>query len=162
MTLGPKPLPSSKRKRKLMSSNLPFTLTDVDNDKLTVRAFRGGFSAHTGALIKAEPVPGSVGHLVTKEEAPELALAILLAAGYSDDSHGGTIESAVATLASVGKKKAAEEALKAEALKLLNVMRAASFQSPKLESLDDVPSREAWIQIAKAARKIAAKKEVAK
>lgn len=142
------------------ASALPFTLTDVDGDTLNVSRYSGIRPATSpgGALVNTVSLPGSVGHFVTKEEAPKLALAILLAAGYEDISHGGPIESAVSSLASIEKKKLAAEKLEAEALSLYNAGRRA-LGNEEVESFEDprvVGFAETWIQIAKHARRLAA------
>jgi hypothetical protein len=137
-----------------------FVHTDADDDFLEISpAPKTGIAfAVEGALVRTyDNDPGSLGVFVAKEDAPEVALAILRAAGYGDCSHSGPVESALASLASIGKKKEAAAKLDADALELLNagVRRMGGIT---LDSLDDVQDEiaEGWRAVVKAARKIAA------
>lgn len=138
-----------------------FVHTDADADTLTISpAPRVGIARDTdgGALVVFDPSDsGSLGVFVPKEDAPEVALAILRAAGYGDCSHSGPVESALASLASIGKKKEAAAKLDADALELLNA-GIRRMGGVTLASLDDVQDdiAEGWRAVVKAARKIAA------
>lgn len=150
------------------SFSLPLTVTDADGDSLTIApAPKIGIAYHAeGALVsrKDDARPGyfsgeSIGVFVSKEEAPAVALAILVSAGINPDSHGSTLESAAAALASIFAKQDRAAKLDAEAVELANAAYGA-LDLDLVESLDDVASphaRESWRAVAKAARKIAAK-----
>lgn len=138
------------------------TITDFDGDTLTIaQAPRIGEARDGGALVHVKPSPdgvgSSIGVFVSREEAPEVALAILKAAGYSDSSHSGPVESAVASLASIGKKKEAAAKLDAHALELYNA-GARRIGDYAIESLDEIPEEhaEGWRAVVKHARKLAA------
>ena len=145
------------------SFSLPLSVTDADGDKVVVSASPElGIARNAeGALVQTSyNGPGSIGVFVSKEEAPKVALAILISAGHNPDSHGNVFESAAAALASVFARQDREAALKAEALELANARRKelgyalrASF-----EEIEPREAREAWLQVAKTARKLAAAK----
>ncbi|CCQ44688.1 hypothetical protein ARTSIC4J27_617 [Pseudarthrobacter siccitolerans] len=141
------------------SFSLPLTVRDADGDKLTVSASPeiGIARGAEGALVQTvETHPGaSLGVFVSKDEAPAVALAILISAGINPDAHGNVFESAAAALASVFAKKDREAKLEAEALDFLNAFRSASNLAP-LEDLGALNTREAWLRVAKHARKSAA------
>lgn len=136
-----------------------FTLTVFDGDALEIsEAPRIGGARDGGALIETKPsAGGTIGTFVSREEAPEVALAILKAAGYSDSSHSGPVESAVASLASIGKKKEAAAKLDADALELYNA-GARRIGDYAIDSLDELPEvvAEGWRAVVKHSRKLAA------
>lgn len=111
--------------------------------------------------------------LVTKDEAPALALALLELSGWEADSLGGPVEHALKNLTKHLKneeaRKAEEEARKAaeaadaakleeEAVALANVFRAGLRpEGEPRSSLAEMPNpvaRATWLEIAKAARKL--------
>jgi hypothetical protein len=110
--------------------------------------------------------------LVTKDEAPALALALLELSGWESDHNGGPMAHALSNLAKHLKneeaRKAEEEARKAaeaadaaaleeEAVALANVFRAGLRQGAARTSLAEMPNpkaRETWLKIAKAAREL--------
>ncbi|MCZ9884659.1 hypothetical protein [Arthrobacter sp. B2a2-09] len=142
-----------------LAYSLPLTVTDADGDSLTiVPAPKVGIAREAeGALVKTHFTgSGSLGTFVSKEDAPAAALAILQSAGINPDAHGTALESAAATLYSIFRKKEAAAKLEEEALTLANASYAA-LDLNVVDSLADISSpyaREAWIQCAKAARKL--------
>ena len=146
----------------LTSFSLPFTVSDADGDTLTVSASPelGIARGAEGALVQTTYTgQGSIGVFVPKEDAPRVALAVLISAGINPDSHGSAVESAAATLASIQARQERAAKLDADALELANASyRAVGWEV--LGSLDEMSNdeaREAWRQVAKTARKIAAK-----
>lgn len=143
----------------LTSFSLPFVSTDADGDKVTISASpeTGIARGAEGALLQTtQQSPRSIGVFVPKDEAPKVALAVLMAAGINPDSHGSAVESAAATLASILGRQERAAKLEADALELFNAL-ADSHNGPKLTSFEGLPAtRENWLQVAKAARKLAA------
>lgn len=144
----------------LSSFSLPFVSTDADGDALKISASpeRGIARGKEGALVATKPAnpARSIGVFVSKEEAPKAALAILVAAGINPDSHGSAVESAAAALASILARQERAAKLEADALELINALNAQTG-GPALVSFEGLPAtREAWLQVAKAARKLAA------
>jgi hypothetical protein len=141
------------------SFSLPYTATDADGDKLTVSPSPeiGIARRKEGALVQTVGAsPASIGVFVSKEEAPRVALAVLISAGINPDAHGNALESAAATLASIQARQERAAKLEADALELYNAL-TASTNGPALVSFDGLPAtREAWLQVAKTARKQAA------
>lgn len=150
-----------------------YRYTDADGDTLEIDDIYLDGRDETVAEIQT-PVNRTV--YVPKDEAPAAALALLQAAGWEADALGGPVEHAVRGLAkhienvaaekeaaetaakeaaeAEAKAKAEQDAIEAEALKLVNSFRGA-FGYGAAASLDDIPgSKAGWIAAARKAREI--------
>lgn len=144
------------------SFSLPYTATDADGDALKISSSPelGIARGAEGSLVNMTTTgTGSIGVFVSKEEAPRVALAILISAGHNPDAHGNAVESAAAALASIQAREERRVKLEGEALELANARRNVLGYTPRKSfgEIEPPEAREAWLQVAKAARKLAAR-----
>lgn len=153
-----------------------YTLTDNDGDEVAIHAA----TAVDNAVYVLSG--GTSPAIVTKDEAPAFALALLEGTGWTADSLGGPVEHALKGLskhiqnvadAEEAARKAAEEearkaaeeearkaeeaaSLEAEALQLFNAYRlkAGRYTYESLHQIRASAIREQWLAIAEAARAV--------
>jgi len=157
--------------------------THVDADRDTLEIFVAAAQSEA-AYVHTPQRPATV----TKEDAPLVALKLLEASGWTQDSLGGPVEHALKGLAKhiqnvaaaeeAARKEAEEEearkaaqeearkaeeaaALDAEALALLNAYRLTNGRPARksLDEITDARSRDGWRLIAREARKMHAQPE---
>jgi len=145
-----------------------YTLTDSDGD--TAAIHKATATENAVYVLSGGTSPA----IVTKDEAPAFALALLEGTGWTADSLGGPVEHAlkglskhiqnVADAEEAARKEAEEEArkaeetasLEAEALQLFNAYRrkAGRFTYDSLHQIRASAVREQWLAIAEAARAV--------